>query len=137
MYSSKVYRNNYALYDCDGKCNQAWGISARPTKQLSNDPNDVYFIGDEELFFTTAPDSDIVEGGDCKLDANIIVGHNKWCIRQCERVVESISDDRLGPDDVHKILIVKRNTKQLELKNGWYNKTDRDSNNIIKNINDL
>lgn len=58
---------------CDGKCNKAWGINSRPSKNNK-------FLPDNEL--GEAPDNPgTFEGGQGKKPGSL----NKWCARECER----------------------------------------------------
>lgn len=68
---------------CDEKCNKAFGSSTRPTVKLSDDPDDFYFLGDDEL--GDAPEyTGTLEGGEGK-PLNKVNIPNKWCVRECER----------------------------------------------------
>ncbi len=66
---------------CDGKCNKAWGVSNRPSVQLSDDENDFEYLSDGELGIAPV-DPGTYEGGDCKPKDKQL---NKWCARECER----------------------------------------------------
>lgn len=66
---------------CDGKCNKAWGINARPSVQLSDDEDDTAYLADSELGEAPA-DPGTYEGGHAKPRTP---KHNKWCYRECER----------------------------------------------------
>lgn len=87
------YMGQKVIVKCDEKCHKAWGVSARPKEQLSDDPDDVRYLGDDEL--GEAPVNPMTsEGGDMKPVTsdnkplqNVIP--NKWCVRQCERCVMS------------------------------------------------
>lgn len=67
---------------CDGKCEKAWGVNARPFIGLDkDDTDDIVWLSDSEL--GVAPiDPGTREGGDSK---PIQPKHNKWCFRECER----------------------------------------------------
>ena len=68
---------------CDGNCQKAWGVSCRPKKQLSEDPDDYYYLFDGEL--DNAPtDPGTAEGGEIK-PLSALYFPNKWCVRECER----------------------------------------------------
>lgn len=70
---------------CDGRCSKAWGISARPRNQLSDDVDDFEWLADDEL--GKAPeDPGTYEGGHAK-PTSPDECHNKWCARECERSV--------------------------------------------------
>lgn len=137
MHSSRVFTNIYVLYACDGNCDLAWGIFDRPTKKLSDNPDDVFYIGDEELMFKIAPDSNIIVDGEEQIHSSFLIAHNKWCIKQCERLVYAESDDRLGPGDVEDILRKRLMKKKFDLKNGYYNIPNKDEHKIINNIDDI
>ena len=79
---------------CDGKCFKAWGIQSRPKVQLSDDPDDFYYLPDGEL--PEAPeDPGTYEGGDGKQSPK----HSRWCARECERShVYSDGEEPLMPD---------------------------------------
>ena len=72
-----------AMLACDARCNKAWGLNNRPSVQLSEDPDDTMWLGDDDL--GEAPlDPGTYEGADGKPltdDARL----NKWCARECER----------------------------------------------------
>lgn len=80
---------------CDGRCDKAWGINARPRVYLSRDRDDYAYLADHELEQAPA-DPGTYEGGHGKpanrqlsqTDAGLM---NKWCSRECERshVVEA------------------------------------------------
>ncbi len=79
--SARRYCGQSVWLACDGQCNKAWGICARPSIQISEDPDDIVWLADHEL--GDAPeDPGTYEGGYGK---PIIPCHNKWCARQCER----------------------------------------------------
>jgi hypothetical protein len=75
------------IIGCDGECAKAWGVSNRPRVQISENPDDYYFLADSEV--GTAPDDPgTYEGGHGKpthSDERL----NKWCSRQCERCVSA------------------------------------------------
>lgn len=137
MFSSKVYTNTYKLFACDSKCGRAWGICDRPSKRLSDNPDDVFFIGDDELMFVPSETSTITVDDEEQLDTRVLIAHNKWCIRHCERLVYAESDDRLGPGDVEEILTARFIQKKLDLKTGYYNIPTKECNKIINNIEDI
>lgn len=72
---------------CDARCDKAWGVSSRPRRQLSEDPDDYEFLSDSEV--GVAPeDLGTYEGPDAKpVDPEDRL--NRWCFRQCERSVSS------------------------------------------------
>lgn len=74
---------------CDGRCSKAWGINARPSVQLSDDPDDYYWVPDGDL--GDAPlRPGTSEGDDFKpVSARGPEDMNRWCIRECERCVMS------------------------------------------------
>jgi hypothetical protein len=76
-----------AVLACDGNCGKAWGINNRPSRQLSDDPDDFAWLADWEL--GTAPvDPGTYEGGHGKpIDYTDPLRQNKWCARECERSV--------------------------------------------------
>ena len=77
---------------CDAQCVKAWGVSARPREQLTEDPDDYVLLADGEL--SLAPDDPgTYEGSDGKPAYNAD-RLNRWCARQCER---SIIVDRGAP----------------------------------------
>lgn len=98
MYTTKiVYFEKRCVVACDGNCSKAWGISVRPRVQLSDNWDDVVFLADDEL-----PDAPAYtgtfEGGDAK-PASPEGGHNRWCVRQCERsVVVGVGEPITLPD---------------------------------------
>ena len=68
---------------CDRRCDKAWGIQNRPKVQLSDDPDDFYFLPDDEL--GQAPcNPGTYEGGHGK-PVSPDEFPNKWCVRECER----------------------------------------------------
>lgn len=74
---------------CDGRCDRAWGIDARPRVDLSEDPDDVAYLADEEIGIAPE-DPHTYEGGHGKPSAEALLPAdaalmNKWCARQCER----------------------------------------------------
>lgn len=80
---------------CDGKCEKAWGINARPRIEFdSEDPDDIAYLADGEL--EEAPrDPGTYEGGHGKpTNYDDDERHNKWCARECER--SCIVDGRDG-----------------------------------------
>lgn len=72
-----------SIIACDGRCEKAFGLNSRPTKQLSDDPDDFCYLADDEV--GTAPaDPGTYEGGEGKPDAQHKL-QSKWCARECER----------------------------------------------------
>lgn len=70
---------------CDEKCNKAWGINCRPSVLLSDNPDDFAYLSDDELSIAP-PDPGTYEGGHAK-PINQCEIPNKWCVRECERLV--------------------------------------------------
>jgi hypothetical protein len=85
------YGGKKQLAVCDEKCEKAWGVN-RPSIQLSENVDDLLFLSDSDL--NTAPDHNgIWEGGCAKPFHPGDQGHNKWCVRQCERCsIVSLND---------------------------------------------
>lgn len=84
---------------CDENCKKAWGISSRPSEKVSDNPDDICWVADDE--FGEAPDyPGTYEGGYAKpiWPAEML---NKWCVRECERCVKS------KPGEAHKPLLLK------------------------------
>lgn len=136
VFSSRTNIDSTILYCCDGKCSKAWGISSRPTKQLSIVVDDIFFIGDVELQI----DADYpisFENGYGRLSEGYadVAGHNAWCIRQCERIESTVVIDlvKKSADRLRLLMYTKIN----ELKRGWYNIPTLDSNKSIDSINEL
>lgn len=86
LIASISFFGDRCVHVCDGRCDKAWGINGRPSRKLSDEPDDYVFLGDGEL--GTAPYPHSWEGGDGRpsdeplTDATKI---NKWCVRECER----------------------------------------------------
>ena len=78
-----TYMTQPAKVRCDGNCKKAWGINARPSIQLSDDPDDFEYMSDGELGEAPA-DSGMYEGGHAKPGSQDEFP-NKWCVRECER----------------------------------------------------
>lgn len=74
---------------CDGKCEKAWGINARPTNGPSEDPDDYEYLADDEL--PVAPvDPGTYEGLEMAgKPLSTSEFPNKWCARQCERSIKT------------------------------------------------
>jgi hypothetical protein len=92
----KIYATVINVFDakrllvCDGKCNKAFGINARPkhyNKTEEEDPDDYAFLADWEVG-EALPESGTTEGGHNK---PVEKKHHKWCYRQCERSTCSVS----------------------------------------------
>lgn len=79
------------IVSCDRKCHKAWGSISRPSIPLSDDPDDVVFLADDELGDAPA-DPGEYEGGHGKPRSP---DHfpNKWCVRACERCVMHRPDE--------------------------------------------
>lgn len=78
------------LLRCDGRCDKAFGISGRPHRQLSDDPDDYVFLADDAVGVAPPPGetADLSEGEDLKPSAVPLTDPsrmNKWCARACER----------------------------------------------------
>ena len=72
---------------CDGRCDKAWGLHARPRVLLGDgsDPDDFAWLSDDEAGNAPA-DPGTYEGGHGKpIDATGADHMNKWCVRECER----------------------------------------------------
>ena len=81
--AARVLYFRWCIAICDRNCKKAWGICERPRIQLSDDEDDVYYKGDDEL--GEAPDDPgTYEGGHGK-PYSPDEFPNKWCVRQCER----------------------------------------------------
>lgn len=74
---------NPIVIGCDAQCGKAWGIQNRPREQLSDDPDDYYFLADDEVGEAPA-DPGTYEGGHAK-PTQPSERLNKWCYRECER----------------------------------------------------
>ena len=90
-----AYFDKTACVCCDQKCNKAWGISQRPRVQLQDlgtDPDDFYFLADDEIAEDAPANPRTYEGSDAKPTAyenpeeHLL---NKWCVRECERFAMS------------------------------------------------
>lgn len=68
---------------CDEKCEKAWGINNRPKVNLSDDPDDYYYLADDEVGIAPQ-DPGTYEGSHAK-PVNKEGIPNKWCVRECER----------------------------------------------------
>lgn len=87
---------------CDGKCAKAWGISGRPKTSLGSDPDDVAYLGDDELDDAPAKPR-TYEGGHSKPAGPHAM--NKWCARACERSHMAESPAKLKmPDWTRRVL---------------------------------
>ena len=69
------------VFACDGKCNKAWGVGARPRLVLGLADNHCLLADDELGDAPARPDT--TEDGDYKPSSPLRM--NKWCMRQCER----------------------------------------------------
>ena len=78
-----IYFGQKTKVVCDEKCNKAWGLSARPRVQLSDDEDDCCWLADGELGEAPA-DPGTYEGGHGK-PYSPVDAPNKWCVRECER----------------------------------------------------
>jgi hypothetical protein len=113
MEKNITYCGMSAKVGCDDKCNKAWGIMLRPKVQLSDDDDDVVYLGDDEL--GEAPKHPKTwEGGDAKptCDSEKM---NKWCVRQCERCVMT---EYGKPDEPLKIKDWSKNVYNQPWKHG-------------------
>lgn len=79
---SITFMGQPAVLACDGNCGKAWGINHRPKLELSEDPDDVAFLADDEA--GEAPTFPGTYEGGCGKPRNP-AGMNKWCARECER----------------------------------------------------
>ncbi len=70
---------------CDGNCDKAWGYNTRPSRPVSDDPDDYVFLSDGELGVAPA-NPGTYEGGHGKPTSDQKL-ESKWCARQCERHV--------------------------------------------------
>lgn len=78
-----IYFGKAAIVKCDRNCGKAWGIAARPHRQLSDDEDDIVYLSDGEL--GEAPlDPGTYEGGFGK-PGSPDEFPQKWCVRECER----------------------------------------------------
>ena len=82
---------------CDEVCKKAWGVANRPYVTLSDNPDDMVFLADDELGIAPV-DPGTYEGGDAK-PVNKQNIPNKWCVRQCERCVLSERGELTAPLD--------------------------------------
>lgn len=89
---------------CDGKCNKAWGITSRPKVQFSDDSDDIAYLSDLETGLAPV-DPKKYEDGYAK-PTNVDQIHNKWCIRECERLRSfekgQLSDELIDLPDFSK-----------------------------------
>jgi len=83
IFKAIIYCGQAAAIGCDEKCDKAWGISSRPKRQLSDNPDDYELLADDELPQAPA-DPGTYEGGCAKptIEQDKL---NKWCARECER----------------------------------------------------
>lgn len=88
-----TYFGKERVVKCDGRCDKAWGVSGRPRKQLSDDPDDYVFLPDSELGIAPI-DPGTYEGGHAKPE-NADYFPNKWCVRECERCIMSYPGDKV------------------------------------------
>lgn len=98
-----IFFGHLVTIACDGNCDKAWGVNARPRSQLSDDPDDYAFHADAEL--GTAPiDPGSYEGGHAKPKQRPMTGEqmNKWCCRECERCVISDRGEQIVLQDFSK-----------------------------------
>ena len=86
-----VFFGSMSTLSCDGKCNKAWGGSARPKKFFTSrevDPDDYVYLPDSKL-----PAAPIPNTYECDQGRPSAVGitnpeqMNKWCARECERSI--------------------------------------------------
>lgn len=97
------YFGQNAKIVCDEKCNKAWGLNGRPSVQLSDDPDDYYFLSDNELGEAPIATGN-TEGGQDKPRPNEKIPNN-WCVRECERCSMSMPGEShlpLEPKDFSK-----------------------------------
>lgn len=82
-----IFLGQPCILACDGQCNKAWGLNARPKAMLSDDEDDFVFLADDALGEAPA-DPGTYEGGQGKPSETPLTdpGYmNKWCARECER----------------------------------------------------
>lgn len=82
-----TYCGKPVVAHCDHHCDKAWGRNSRPTKQLSENPDDYVFLPDSSLGAAPFP-SLTTEDDEGKPDEHYYQGvYNKWCVRECERLI--------------------------------------------------
>ena len=94
-----LYCGRKQITGCDGKCQKAWGMNSRPTRELSTtDINDYIFEKDSVL--ERAPnDPGTSEGDHGKPWGDQHIKLNKWCVRECERsATVPVGEDLIIPD---------------------------------------
>lgn len=98
---------------CDGKCESAFGINGRPYEQLSDDPDDIVWLSDDEA--GKAPESGktkfYAEGVDLKPASkeNML---NRWCFRECERCAKAEIGEELKLEDWSNRVYSKKQTTE-------------------------
>ncbi len=92
-----TYCGQTAKVACDGNCTKAWGINNRPRVKLSDNDDDYALLADDELGDAPA-DPGTYEGGHAKPEnATGPDDLNKWCVRECERMIMSMPDEWSKP----------------------------------------
>jgi hypothetical protein len=101
---SIVFLGHACVLICDGSCDKAWGMQARPRRMLSEDEDDYVYLPDRELGTAPGPGKTEIceEGGDRKPSAKPLFAEhsqlmNRWCARQCERA-RMLRADEVLPD---------------------------------------
>jgi hypothetical protein len=80
-----TFRGKSQRVICDRRCDKAWGKNLRPSIQLSDDPDDFYYLLDDKV--GTAPENPgTYEGLEMSgKPASPDDFPTKWCVRECER----------------------------------------------------
>lgn len=79
-----IYMGLSRVLACDGRCEKAWGLNARPCAQLDHeDKDDFAWLADGEL--GDAPEDPGSYEGDHAKPSPAQKLESKWCARQCER----------------------------------------------------
>lgn len=106
-----IFFGQAAAVGCDEKCHKVWGMSNRPKKQLSDNPDDWEYLPDIHLP-DAAPPPETYEGG-CGKPERDEDKLNKWCVRECERCTMTNPDGEMVKIiDLSKPV---RNIKQKDL----------------------
>lgn len=105
-----TYLGQKVKVGCDEKCHKAWGVNARPKKQLTEDYDDYAYLSDAELGIAPI-DPGTYEGGCAKPTLKTEIP-NKWCVRECERCAMSALNEfnkpLLLPDFSDKVYNIPR-----------------------------
>lgn len=75
-----TYFGKSAIIGCDGKCEKAWGINARPKIEVDR----ITFMKSDDELGAAPLNPGTYEGG-CAKPTNKEQMLNKWCCRECER----------------------------------------------------